>query len=139
MKKTIYYLGNDIDRNDKIPKILIDSFIKRFPDINFIHLDPTENIPIPENKELVIIDRVKGIKKVTIFNNLNDFLVSPRNSVHDYDLYLDLQMLKKLGKAERIIIIGIPVSDNKLHYSMSLRGYKVAAAISKAIASLRSQ
>lgn len=108
MKKVIFVAGNPLVGNDSLPVKLISKLQKQFPDYDFVHWDPTEEIPISKNRELIIIDTVAGIKKVTIINDLNHIILSPRVSLHDYDLPIQLGLLKKLKKINKFIIIGIP-------------------------------
>lgn len=113
MKRTVYVLGNPIESLDRATVNLIPRLIKSFPHINFVHFDPTEELPAPSDQDLIIIDTVIGIEKVTKFDNLDQWKLSPRVTVHDYDLPLMLGILKKLGKIKNIIIFGIPEKGKK--------------------------
>ena len=107
----VYVLGNpDVDI-DSVPLKLLPKLEEKFPEINFIHFDPTEDIDIVD-KHLIIIDTVLSLNKVTQFNDLNQWTISPRISLHDFDLPLFLGLLKKLGKVKKITIIGIPEKGN---------------------------
>lgn len=106
-KKKVYVLGNPVETADNAAVRLIPELKKKFPHLNFIRFDPTEEFPL-NNKDLIIIDTVIGIKKVTKVEGLDNFSLSPRNSVHDYDLPLTLGILKKLGRIKKVTIIGIP-------------------------------
>lgn len=108
MKTKIYLLGNQIVKKDSLPVKLIPYLQKELPDFSFIRIDPTEGIPTPENKTLILIDTVIGIKKVTLYKSLADFLPSPRFSAHDFDLTTEIPLLMKLGKIKKVTIIGIP-------------------------------
>lgn len=107
MSKIIYVLGNPLLKNDNLPLKLIPYLIKLYPNISFMHHDPTEELNI-EKKSIILIDTVIGINKVKVFDSLNNFLLSPRNSVHDYDLFLNLSLMKKTGRIKDFTIIGIP-------------------------------
>jgi hypothetical protein len=108
MNKIIYILGNSLVKKDSIITNILPKLQKIFPDIVFIHFDPTENIEFSNINTLIIIDATENIKNVTIFDSLEYFELSPRFSVHDYDLSLDLNILKKLDKLKNIYIIGVP-------------------------------
>lgn len=112
MRKTVYVLGNPIELLDKPAIRLLPQLRKTFKGINFLRYDPTEELQ-PQDKDLIIIDTVLGIKKVTKFNGLNRWIRSPRVTAHDYDLPLTLGILKKLRKIKKIIIIGIPGKGEK--------------------------
>lgn len=113
MKRTVYFLGNVLVKKDSLPVRLISKLKKEFPGFSFIHLDPTEEIVPSENQELILIDTVIGIDKVTKFNDLNHWTISSRNTVHDFDLPVSLGILKKLGRIKKVMIIGVP-SGGKL-------------------------
>lgn len=106
--KIVYYCGNPHEERDSLPLKLIKKLKTALPDIKFAHFDPTEDISSKKLDKVTIIDSVNGIKKITVFNDLNDFALSPRFSVHDYDLVLDLNLLLKLNKIKSFKIIGVP-------------------------------
>ena len=90
---------------DSLPIRLLPVLEKRFPDIDFVVLDPNEEWKIPE--EMVMIDTVVGIKELTVFNDLKHFIEAPRVSVHDFDAFFNLIYLQKLGKLKKIKIFGL--------------------------------
>lgn len=113
MKKTIMVLGNSVVKEDNHALWLIPKLRKLFPQVSFILHDPTEEIPENLNDELYIIDTVTGIERVTQFDNLDYFKTSPRLTLHDFDLPLNLGILMKLGKVKKVKIIGIPQKGDK--------------------------
>jgi Ni,Fe-hydrogenase maturation factor len=58
----------------------------------------------------VILDTVEGIQDVALVDRdrIDGLLLSPRGSVHDFDLAFQLRYLKKLNKLGEVTIIGIP-------------------------------
>lgn len=112
MTKTVYVVGNAIDPRDRLPMRLLPSLRRRCPNIAFLPFDPTEEFP-SHTPHLVLIDAVEGISRVMLFSDLNRFSLSPRVTVHDYDLSIHLSLLKKLGKLEKLTIVGIPMSGNR--------------------------
>lgn len=112
-KKIIYLFGNPIVSLDVHAVSLMPFLQNTFLDYQFIHLDPTEEIDTRQVKEFRGIDVVIGIKKVMVFHTLDDFTPSPRFSPHDYDVLSQLKLLKKLGKIDKCIIIGIPTRGSK--------------------------
>ena len=113
MKKTIYILGNPLLVNDNLPIRLMPKLQKLCPMFFFQQFDPTEELPVGIDKELILIDTVIGIDKVEIFHNLSHFNISPRVSVHDYDLPINLGLMEKLGKIKKITIFGVPSKGNE--------------------------
>jgi len=113
MKKTVYVLGNPVVPSDGLPLKIVSKLQKRLPEFSFVHFDPTEEINLETQQELILIDTVIGIKQVTKFDNLEKFLLSPRVSAHDFDLSVSLRLLEKLGKIKKVTIIGMP-TEGKL-------------------------
>jgi hypothetical protein len=113
MLSTIFVLGNPLEDIDRLPIQLLPTLQKQFPHIDFVLFDPTEELPEPIPNHLYLLDTVLGITQVTVFNDMNEFLLSPRFSAHDFDLPLFLGMLKKLGKINKVTIVGIPSGQSK--------------------------
>lgn len=107
-KKTIYILGNELLETDTIPIKIVPELQKLFPSVQFTHIDPTEEFPETAEKNLLLIDTVIGIQKPERFEGLDVWQRSPRVSVHDFDLPVELGLMKKLGKIESVTIIGVP-------------------------------
>lgn len=105
---TIYVVGNQSEPKDNLAPKVAHILTLQFPEISFVSFDPTEELP-DEANELVFLDTVEGISKVTCFSNLHNFSSSPRVTVHDFDLYSMLTLLMKLHKIESFIIIGLPM------------------------------
>jgi Ni,Fe-hydrogenase maturation factor len=57
----------------------------------------------------IILDVVKGIDKVTFFDDIDSLEFSVIFSLHDFDLGYFLKLLKETGKLEKANIIGIPI------------------------------
>jgi len=109
MKKklpSIFCFGNPLFEKDNLALRAIPFLEKKFPQINFVFLDPNENFP--QVKILWLIDTVWGIKKVSLIEDIEKIENSPRFSAHDLDLGLYLKLYKKLGKIKKIKIIALP-------------------------------
>ena len=103
---TVFVFGNPDLASDSLPLRLIPALRQEFPDVHFVIRDPTEDWDTPQ--ELIIIDTVAGIDKVTIFNELDKFVTTPHITLHDFDVGLHLKYLKKLGLLNRVTVIGVP-------------------------------
>ncbi len=106
----IYVFGNPLIKEDSLPEKLIPQLKETFPKIEFVIADPNENFPPENERDLIILDTVVGIKKPVILNldhlqQKNNTPVSP----HDYDLLIHLQLLKKIKKIDKVKIIGVPI------------------------------
>ncbi|MCD6495903.1 MAG: hypothetical protein J7K54_01395 [Candidatus Aenigmarchaeota archaeon] len=63
---------------------------------------------IPEEGEVTIVDVVKGLEKVSLFEDIESFRHFRSVSAHDLDLGTHLQIMKEMGWPLRVRIIGIP-------------------------------
>ena len=127
----IYVFGNPFIRKDNGPLKILPELKKSFPKIAFDVVDPNENFPPENEKNLIIIDTVKGLKRPKIFglNDLQDLKKSP-NSPHDYDLGMHLLLLKKLKRIVSVKIIGVPSwTDRTKMVALTLRIRKIISTL----------
>lgn len=105
----IYVFGNPFVKEDSKPLSILNALKKKFPQILFEVVDPNENFPPSDERDLVILDTVSGLKKTQLisFSDLQSVDSTPV-SPHDYDLLFHLQLLMKLKKISSVKIIGIP-------------------------------
>ncbi len=104
----IYIFGNPLVEEDTLAVLVGRQLQKKFPQIEFKHIDPTEE-EIQE-KEITIIDVAQNIEKVTIIENIDQLELGPRVSLHDFDVTFALKLLKKIGSIQKVTIIAIPIS-----------------------------
>lgn len=106
MSKTIYVFGNPLVKEDSMPLKLIDKLRKEFPYVEFKEFDTVEDFEL--EKELNIIDTVKGIKKVELIEDIDKIITNKIYSMHDFDLGYNLKLLKRMKMIEKVRIFGIP-------------------------------
>ena len=84
--------------------------LKEIDGIEFVTIKPNEDLSFIEGEKVVLMDVVSGIDEVMILNeNSLDRLVINRGvTAHDFDLGLQLKLLKKMGKLQKVTIIGLP-------------------------------
>lgn len=111
MIKTVYLLGNILEKKDNLTLKIKPGLEKIFPEIHFLAFDPNEETETDIGP--VFMDIVSGIDKVRVLRDLKNFRISPRNSVHDFDLPVFLGLMLKLGKIKSFKIIGIPEKYSK--------------------------
>jgi Ni,Fe-hydrogenase maturation factor len=109
-KKTVYVFGNPLVKEDSMPLKLIGKLRKKFPSLEFKEFDTVEDLDL--EKELNIIDTVKGIKKVELIEDIDKIITKKIYSMHDFDLGYNLKLLKKMKMMDKVRIFGIP-SDMK--------------------------
>jgi len=104
--KTIYVFGNPLVKEDSLPLKIIEKLRKEFPSLQFKEFDTVEDLEM--EKELNIIDTVKGIKKVEIIEDIDKIITEKVYSMHDFDLGYNLKLLKKMKMIDKVRIFGIP-------------------------------
>lgn len=119
----IYIFGNTIVPEDAGAVKMLPKLQKQFPDISFIHSDPTGNW-WKGDTALTIIDTVQGIHKVTVFTSLELIEETQSLTVHDYDLYMDLKLMMKLGKIKSFQIIGVPTNVISTNLTQIIKSIK---------------
>jgi hypothetical protein len=113
----VYVFGNEDQKEDNVAfkaKVKLNSQIKG---VRFIEIKPNEDLPFVDQKQVVLLDTIQGIDKVTVLTekNLDKLIVNRSTTAHDYDLGFQLKYLKKLGKLNKITIIGLP-QKGKIDY-----------------------
>jgi hypothetical protein len=78
--------------------------------VSFVFVKPNEDVPFVDERHVVILDTVQGTRGVSLIegDGIDEFILSPRGSVHDFDLGFQLKYLKKLNRLGEVSIIGIP-------------------------------
>lgn len=102
----IFVFGNPMMKDDTLAVRVAESIKNNFPEIEFIHLDPNEEI---NGNEVFILDVAKGIKKISIINDLDKLEIGKKVSLHDYDVAFSLKLMKKVGMIKKVNIIAIPI------------------------------
>lgn len=118
-KKTIFVFGNPLVREDSLPLKLIDKLRKEFPSLEFKEFDTVEDLDF--DKELNIIDTVKGIKKVELIEDVDKIITDKIYSMHDFDLGYNLKLLKKMKMIDKVRIFGVPIKIDKKKAFSELR------------------
>lgn len=115
----VYVFGNEDIRDDSaVFKIMKNPQLTTY-NLQFTIVKPNEDLPFANERNVVILDTIVGINKVTLFDetDLDKIVLSPRTSVHDFDLGFQLKYLKKIGKLESIKIIGLP-QNKEINYNL---------------------
>lgn len=104
MKISVF--GNSDLEADNAAIKLIPWLKNKFPKAEVVVEDPSEGLRPAD--DWIIVDVCQGIKKLTVFRDLNQFEAKRRVSVHDYGLAMELKLLKKLGKIKKLKIMAVP-------------------------------
>src|ERR671912_837888 len=106
----IYVFGNEYVAEDRRAIEVARELEDTVEGISFVFVSPNEDVPFVNERHVVILDTVQGIQDVTLVegDGIDELILSPRASVHDFDLAFQLRYLKKLKKLGEVTIIGIP-------------------------------
>lgn len=109
----IYICGNPLVEGDNLPLRILPKLRAEFPNIEFVEYDSIEDLH--NQKNLIILDTVEGIDKITIITDIDDIAQHKLCSMHDFDLGTMLKLMKKVGVIKEIKIIGVPQTIEKHH------------------------
>jgi len=114
----VYVFGNQDVKTDNQAILLAKKLQKDFEEVEFVFVEPNEDLPFVGLEKVVIMDVILGLGKVQVFSLESFDKISglTRATVHDFDLGFQLKYLKKLGKIGKVEIIGIPLTG-KVDYS----------------------
>ncbi len=106
----VYVFGNHDISEDSEALTVSKELNGKIKNVNFMPVKSNDDLPFVDEKNVVILDVIKGIDEVRVinFNDIDSLVLSPRTSAHDFDLGFQLKYLKKLGKLKNIKIIGLP-------------------------------
>jgi Ni,Fe-hydrogenase maturation factor len=113
----VYVFGNQDYEGDLVAIKAAKKLEGVIESVEFIVVNPNEDLPFAGENNVVILDAMQGINKVTEINetDLGKLDIGKSVTVHDFDLGFQLKYLKKLGKLKRVIIIGLP-QEGKIDY-----------------------
>ena len=106
----IYVFGNESVAEDSRAIEVARELENSIEGISFVFVSPNEDVPFADERRVVILDTVQDLREVALIegDTLDALILSPRGSVHDFDLAFQLRYLKKLGRLGEVTIIGIP-------------------------------
>ncbi|MBI3887981.1 hypothetical protein HY310_02840 [Candidatus Microgenomates bacterium] len=112
---TVYVFGNE-DVNNDCQALHAANFLKgKIVGVNFKVLNPNDDIFFDEINP-VILDTVWGIRQIRVIRDIGKIQKTKSTTVHDFDLGFQLRYLKKLGKINKVTIIGIPAAAEDINY-----------------------
>ena len=113
----VYVFGNEHVAEDKRAIEVAGELQNIVEGVSFIFLGPNEDVPFADEPRVVILDTVQGIRDVALVEGaeIDELVLSPRGSVHDFDLTFQLRYLKKLNRLGELTIIGIPQEGHVDH------------------------
>lgn len=116
----VYVFGNEDLKEDKRAFEVAKELEGKISNVEFVKVKPNEDVPFIDEKFVVILDVIEGIKNVIEVNDkgLDKLILPPRTSVHDFDLGFQLKYLRKIGKLGKVTIVGLPM-QGEIDYSLT--------------------
>ena len=113
----VYVFGNEHVAEDKRAIEVAGELHNEAKGVSFIFVRPNEDVPFADEPRVFILDTVQGIQDMALVegDEIDTLVLSPRGSVHDFDLTFQLRYLKKLGKLGEVTVIGIPQEGGLNH------------------------
>ena len=111
MKVSVF--GNPDVKIDSLVVKLVPRLKEKFLKIEFRVEDPSEGLKPPEKGMWVILDVAKGVDRIRVFEDLDKLVTEKRVSLHDYDVPMELKLLKRIGKVKKIKIVAVPMEMDK--------------------------
>ena len=106
--KKVFVFGNPLVEKDSLALKVAEKLKERVKSIEFEAVGSLDDVK--KREKLYIMDVAFGIEKVQIIEDLEKLHTKQPVSGHDFDLALELKVLKKIGKIGRVKIIAIPLS-----------------------------
>jgi hypothetical protein len=96
-----------VEEKDNLVVGLMAELRQRLVDVDFEVADPTEDLE-PAGDPWIILDVGMGIDRVMVVDDLQQLERVPGQSVHDFDVYLELRLKEKIGRLPDIRIVIVP-------------------------------
>lgn len=103
----VIFFGNKYIEEDSLALDVAEALSEYFPQVAFFHIEDVFQLISFDLSNVIILDVVKNIKRVSIVNLEKVSFVS-RVSAHDLDVGFFLKLLNK-----EVIIVGIPIGYEK--------------------------
>ena len=106
MIKKIFVVGNALVEKDSLALKVAEKLKEKVKGLEF---EAVESLDDVENKkDLYIMDVAFGIEKVQLIKDLEKLETKQPVSGHDFDLAMELKLLKKIGRIGKVKIVAIP-------------------------------
>lgn len=111
--RQIFAFGNEFFDGDEVAKVLAEKINNH----NFkLILAESPNEILNGDGEIIILDVVKGLKKVKLIDNVDDLVLANSLTCHDLDLGFYLKLMKTTGQINDVKIIGLPFGNKNYEY-----------------------
>lgn len=112
-KKTVLCFGSEGMEGDDMAFAVCQELVGFSDDIQFVKCDtPMDILGYAGGRDLYILDAIRGIGKVSLFESVEDFRRTKSVTAHDQDLGMMLKILIEMKMLPGVRIIGIPIGSN---------------------------
>ncbi len=108
--KHLYVFGNEYLESDSFAKEMAEELKEK---ARITSCTTPDLLLDAEEEEIIILDVIKNVKETTVITDAAQLKINKLVSMHDFDLAYFLELMKQLGMAKKIKIIGIPESGDK--------------------------
>lgn len=108
-KKVIFVAGNPLIEQDSLALQAAEQLQGKIKGIEFREIESLDALQEKEKQNLCIMDVAAGVKKVELIENVEKLFTKQPVSGHDFDLAMQLKLMQKMGKLEKVKIIAIPI------------------------------
>ncbi len=119
---TIHIFGNPYLEFDSLA-IKVAKNLEGNKSIKIIYCNSPEILIESEENEIIILDVIKGISKISIITDISQIKTRKLTTMHDFDLGFFLHLMKELGINKKIKIIGVPESGDIEEISKEVEKY----------------
>lgn len=102
----VYVFGNEHVAEDR--RAIEVARTLKVEGLSFVFVGPNEDVPFADEPRVVILDTVQGVRGGALIEGIDGLVLSPRGSVHDFDLTFQLRYLEKLGRLGEVVVVGVP-------------------------------
>ena len=102
----ILCFGNEHIKEDALAINIANT--QKFKGFELIKCHTPDVITEIKQDPLIILDVVKGIKKITIIKDMEQLKEHKISTLHDFDLGFYLKLAKKMKYINKVLIIGLP-------------------------------
>jgi len=106
-KRKVFVFGNLLLEKDSLAIAAAVRLKNRLEGIEFVAVQSLDEVE--EKGELWIMDVAEGIERVELIEEIEMLQTGQPVSGHDFDLAMELKLLKKMRRLGKVKIIAIPV------------------------------
>jgi Ni,Fe-hydrogenase maturation factor len=116
----VYVFGNEYVAENKRAIEVARALEGAIAGISFVFVSPNEDILFVNERHVVILDTVEGLQDVVLVeeDRIDGLILSPRGSMHEFNLAFQLRYLKKLNMLGEVTITSIPQEGEVDHLSI---------------------